>query len=292
MTDPDLTVQHAPEGHERDIGAPTDRPLRVLTVASGKGGVGKTNITANLAVALAHHGQRVCVFDTNFGLPNLDILLGFVGTRSVIDVLRGELHLADVATESLGGIHIIPAPSGFARIGALTHEQQLCLLSEVDALDGRFDVLLIDTATGTSPNVLYFAAGAADALIVITSEMTSIANAYSLLKELSMRYGRRDFLVVVSMATGARDAKASFDRLARLADRFLRVRLEYQGFVPHDDAVVHAVREQRPVVLTAPDAAASVAFVGLAKRLLARRLPAPTGGLQFVYPRLIASGRG
>ena len=152
-------------------------------------------------------------------------------------------------------------------------------------------MLLVDAAAGISQNVLHFTAAAADALLVITPEPTALTDAYALMKVLASRYGRREFLVAVNMAAGAADAEAAFARLARVAERFLRIRVEYLGYVPWDDAVPRAVRQQVPVLLAAPGTPASLALTQLAERLAVRPPSAPTGGLQFFFRRLLAEGR-
>ncbi len=270
---------------------PAPAGLRTIAVASGKGGVGKTNVTANLAVALARRGLRVCVLDADLGLANLDVLLGLSPELSLLHVLRGERSLAEVIVEGPAGIRIIPAASGFAELTALGPEAQLRLLEQVETLDGSLDVLLLDSASGISGNVLYFAAAAAEILVVITPEPTAITDAYALVKVLAARYGRREFLVAVNMAAGPADAEAAFARLARVAERFLRVRLEYQGHIPWDDAVTRSVRQQLPVVLGVPGTPASLALGQLALRLADRPPPAVTGGVQFFFRRLLGEGR-
>jgi flagellar biosynthesis protein FlhG len=268
-----------------------ESPLRVIAVTSGKGGVGKTNLTANLAVALARRGQRVCVLDADLGLANVDVLLGLTAKQTVLHVLRGEARLGDVIIEGPAGIRIIPAASGFAELTALEPAARLALLEEVDALDGSLDVLLIDTGAGISENVLYFAAAASESLVVITPEPTSMTDAYALVKLLAQRHGRRDFLVLVNMASGSAEADAAFRRLARVAERFLRVRLEYAGWVPSDGAVPRAVCRQQAVVVDAPGSPASEAITRLAPRLLSRTPAGASGGLQFFFQRLVSEGR-
>jgi flagellar biosynthesis protein FlhG len=273
------------------VAATAEARLRVIAVASGKGGVGKTNVTANLAVALARMGERVCVLDADLGLANLDVLFGLSPRLSLLDVLRGERRLAEVIIDGPAGVRIIPAASGCEELTALAPGDRLRLLDEVDTLDETVDVLLVDTAAGISSNVLHFTAAAADALFVITPEPTALTDAYALMKVLAGRYGQREFLVAVNMAAGAADAQAAFVRLDRVAERFLGVRLEYQGYVPFDAAVPRAVREQLPVLLAAPGAPASLALAQLAARLATRSPSAPTGGLQFFFRRLLAEGR-
>jgi flagellar biosynthesis protein FlhG len=265
-------------------------PVRVVAVASGKGGVGKTNLTANLAVALSRQGRRVCVLDADLGLANLDVVFGLTPEWSLLHVLRGERRLSEVMVEGPAGVRIIPAASGFEELTALPPADRMRLLDEVDGLDGSLDVLLVDSAAGISTNVLYFSAAASDTLVVITPEPTALTDAYALVKLLASRYGRREFLVAVNMAAGSADAEKAFERLARVSERFLRVRLEYLGYVPYDDAVQKAVREQQPVVLAAPAAPASLALVRLAERVGARPQAGPTGGMQFFLHRLLNAG--
>ena len=269
---------------------PCDTPPRVIAVASGKGGVGKTNVVANVAVALAQQGARVCVLDADLGLANVDVLYGLAPSASLLHVLRGERALADVLVDGPAGVRIIPAASGVEEMTALGPGERLRVLDEVETLDGTVDVLLVDVAADISTNVLHFTAAAAEALVVITPEPTALTDAYALMKVLASRYGRRDFLVAVNMAAGAADAEAAYARLARVADRFLGVRTEYQGYVPYDDAVPQAVREQLPVVLAAPATPASLALARLARRLLERPPSRPTGGVQFFFRRLLAEG--
>jgi flagellar biosynthesis protein FlhG len=277
---------------EAAIASPTaaSAPLRVVAVASGKGGVGKTSLAANLAVMLAKRGLRVCVLDADLGLANLDVVLGLTPARSLLHVVRGEARLDDVIVEGPCGIRVVPAASGFLELTALDPGQQLGLLAEIDALEDSLDVLLVDVGAGITPQVLFFAAAAAETLVVLTPEPTALTDAYALIKLLATRHGRQEFIVVVNMAVSVADAEAAFRRLQRVTERFLRVRLEYEGFVPADDAVSRAVRRQQPVVLEAPGSPASMAIGRLAQRLAARPPASPSGGVQFFFRRLVAEG--
>ena len=269
-----------------------DPAVRVIAVASGKGGVGKTNLTANLAVALARRGLRVWVLDADLGLANMDVVYGIRPTHTLEHVLRGEKRLVDIVADGPAGVRLVPAASGVAALTALTPAQQLHVLDEVDALEGDLDVLLIDVAPGIVSNVLYFAAAATETVVVTTPEPTAIADAYALIKVLATRWGRHGFPVLVNMAESAADATAAYERLASVAQRFLAVRLEFIGWIPRDEAMPRAVRAQTPVVLAEPATPAARAIVGIAQRLAAvAAQPETTGGLQFFFRRLLDEGR-
>src|SRR5439155_61392 len=181
------------------------------------GGVGKTNVTANLAVALARQGERVRVLDADLGLANLDVLFGLAPRLSLLDVLRGERRLAEVMVDGPAGVRVIPAASGCEELTALGPAERLRLLDEVDALDEALDVLLVDAAAGISQNVLHFTAAAADALLIITPEPTALTDAYALMQVLATRYGRREFLIAGNM--GARGAPPRPTRRSPAAGR-------------------------------------------------------------------------
>ncbi|HEY2388650.1 MAG TPA: MinD/ParA family protein [Candidatus Binatia bacterium] len=266
--------------------------VRAIAVASGKGGVGKTNVVANLALALRRRGQRVIVLDADLGLANLDTLLGVNPRATLRHVLQGECAMRDVLVEGPGGIQLVPAASGFEELTQLTDAQRLLLLEQIDSLEGSFDVLLLDTGAGISPNVLFFATAAHETLVVVTPEPTSLTDAYALVKVLSTRYAEQRFDVLVNMARGEFEAKRTFTHLSRVAERFLHVSLHYAGWLPFDPEVPEAVRRQRAVLELAPGAPISRAFDVLAERMLADRLgAAPKGGLQFFFRRLLMEVR-
>jgi flagellar biosynthesis protein FlhG len=263
-------------------------PPKVIAVTSGKGGVGKTNVVANLAVALSGLGRRVVVLDADLGLGNLDILFGIVHPYTLEDVLLGHKTLSDILVPGPCGIRILPAGSGVGAPVALTSEQQLGLLAEVDRWDIDLDVLLIDTGAGISPNVLYFNTVAQDIVVVASPDPTSLTDAYAMMKVLSQKHGEKRFKLLVNMVRTESEAHEVFRKLSVAADEFLDISIDYVGAIPDDDCLRQAVGRQRAVVELYPRARSSVAFGHLA-RAIAQWPTAelPKGSAQFMFRRFL-----
>lgn len=242
--------------------------VRVISVTSGKGGVGKSNVVANLAIAFARRGERVLVIDADLGVGNLDVLLGLSPRATLDQVLAGEKRLDEVIMEGPAGIKLVPAGSGIQDFTALGSRERLRLLDELDRLEEEFDLVIVDTAAGVSENVTYFSVAAREIVAVVSPEPTSIADVYALIKILATRYGEREFRVLVNMARDERDARQVFHRLAQVAARFLDVSLDYVGCVLRDDLLVAAVKQQRAVLEMYPTARASRCFTTLARTIL------------------------
>lgn len=265
------------------------RPCRVIAVTGGKGGVGKTTVVANLAVAMAKRRQRVIVLDADLGLANIDVLLGLNPRYTLLHVLRRERQITEVTVPGPAGVQIIPAATGIDELTQLGPSERLLLLEQVDALEGLFDVFLIDTASGISSNVLYFNSAAHEVVIVMTPEPTAMTDAYALMKVLATRHGLRHFLLLVNQTSGDAEARRSYAQIARVAERFLGVGVEYVGYVPSDDVIRRSVREQRSIMESAPGSPAALAVGLLADRLLGRRSDTrPTGGSQFFFRSLVS----
>ncbi len=237
------------------------RPVQVVAVSSGKGGVGKTNIVINLAVASAKQGREVLILDADLALGNVDILLGLAPTYTIEDVFSGDRTLDEVMIKGPEGIRILPAASGIQELSNLTYEQQLQLQTGFLQLDHPPDLLLIDCAAGISSNVLYFSVVAHDTLIVTTPEPGSLTDAYAVMKILSTRYQQRRFRFLVNMVRKSQDGKEVFRKFSLVTDRFLNISLDYVGCIPFDDCVPLAVSQQRPVTEVFPKSAASRAMV-------------------------------
>ena len=260
----------------------------VITVTSGKGGVGKTNVVANLAVGLAQAGKRVLVLDADLGLGNIDVLLGLVPRYTLEHVLSGSHHLSDIIIQGPAGIQVLPAGSGLPQLTSLTDSQQLILQTELEHVADTVDVLLIDTGAGVSPTVTYFASAAQETIVVISPEPTSLTDAYALIKVLCRQHRERRFKVLVNMVKSQRDATQTFRKLDAAADRFLHINLEYLGYIPFDDYLPMAVLQQKAVTVCFPGSPASQAFLQLAKKVAEWPDPQlPKSTVQFLWRQLI-----
>ncbi|HEY6361508.1 MAG TPA: MinD/ParA family protein [Vicinamibacterales bacterium] len=243
------------------------RPASVMAVASGKGGVGKTNVAVNLAVALARLRHRVGLLDADFGLGNVDVLLGLAPERHIGHLLAGEATLQDIMISGPGGVQILPASSGLQSLTALTAGQRHVLSAAFDAVCASLDYLLIDTASGISDNVVETMLLAGRVILVTSVEPAAIVDAYATAKVLSSASPGLEIGIVVNNVRNGEEANLAFRQLDVAANRFLNRRLIYYGFISEDPAVRDAVVTQRAVVEHMPQAPASRCFRILAARM-------------------------
>lgn len=241
---------------------------RVIAITSGKGGVGKTNIVANLGYALCKAGQRVLIFDADLGLGNLDVLLGLTPRYNLSHVIEGVKRLPDIVIDGPGNLKILPASSGIQQMTRLTFTQKLDIFNELNALLSYYDIVLIDTAAGISSNVLYFNASANEIMVVVTPEPTSITDAYALMKIMSVKYQEKHFRLLVNLVRNEKEADDVSRQLCLVTNRFLDVSVEHFGSVMTDENVKIGVRKQKVVSEWAPMTQASRNFSELAHRLV------------------------
>lgn len=234
-----------------------EKHIRTIAMASGKGGVGKTNIVANLAIAMKKLGHEVLILDADLGLSNIDVLLHLAPKYNMQNVLNGEMSLSDIIVEGPHGIKILPASSGVQELTVLDEFQRLRLLDEFESFNSNIDVMLIDTAAGISENVAFFCIAAQEIIILATPEPTAMTDAYALMKVLYTRYQEKEFSVLVNNVRGEDEGREVFKRLATAADKFLNVSLDYLGYIPYDAAVPAAVRQQRAFIEVNPNGKAS-----------------------------------
>ena len=263
-------------------------PVRVLAVTSGKGGVGKTNISVNLAVSLAQIGRRVMVMDADLGLANLDIMLGLHPQYNLSHVLSGQRTLEEILLTGPEGIRVVPAASGVQNMAELEPAQHAGLIRAFSELSHTMDVLIIDTAAGISDSVISFSKAAQEVLVVVCDEPSSLTDAYALIKLLSREHDLFRFRIVANMAGSAQEGRELFKKLTRVTDKFLDVMLDFVGVVPYDEYLRKSVRKQRAVVEAFPRSKASAAFKEMAVRIDNWPVPRGAGGhVEFFVERLI-----
>ncbi len=269
-----------------------NKPIKVIGVSGGKGGVGKSNVCVNMGVALAQAGQRVTLLDADLGLANVDILLGLKPRRTLRDVVAGECTLEDVIVEGPGGLRIVPAASGIREMTGLGAADYAAIISAFNGIAGSVDVLLVDTAAGISPDVLSFLSAVQEVMVVVCNEPTSITDSYALIKVLNQSYGIDRFRIVANMVGPGERGQAVYDKLRRVADRFLDVFLDFAGAVPLDQHLRKAVAKQRSVMELFPDCASAKALREIAQRVQGWPVATgPQGRLEFFFDRLVAESR-
>jgi len=263
------------------------RPIRVISVASGKGGVGKTNVSVNLGVSLSQMGHRVLLMDADMGLANVDILLGLQTPYNLSHVLDGQKTLREVIVDGPAGLKIIPAASGVKRMAQLNVMENAGIINAFTELADDFDVLIVDTAAGIADSVVSFCRASQDVVVVVTDEPASITDAYALIKVLHKDYGVTRFRLLANMVAGPQEGKLLYRKMSAVTEKFLNISLDYLGHVPYDNRLKQAVQRQQPVTLLPQPSKAADAFYEMAQKI--NRWPIPnemSGYIQFFVENL------
>ncbi|MCR4955992.1 MAG: MinD/ParA family protein [Lachnospiraceae bacterium] len=245
---------------------------RVITVISGKGGVGKSNTTVNLAVELQRLGKKVIIFDADLGLANVEVMFGTIPKYNLSDLIYRGKHIREIITEGPEGIGFISGGSGIVGLRNLNRNQIAYIIQNLSYLDNMADVIIVDTGAGIADNVLEFAVASPEVLLVTTPEPSSLTDAYTLLKALynHPEYDKDGLLihVLTNKVNSVEDGKAVYKKLSSVVTKFLNGNLEHIGMIPMDSAVEKAIRQQKPVTISYPDANASEAYRILADNLI------------------------
>lgn len=268
------------------------KPVRVIAVTSGKGGVGKTNVSVNMSLAFAAQGKNVMLLDADLGMANVDVLLGLPSAYNLQHVISGERSLEEIIVPGPLGLKVIPASSGTQSMAELDSMQTAGLIQAFSELHDSVDILVIDTAAGISSSVVSFCKAAQEVLVVVCDEPASITDAYAMIKLLSREYGVQRFHVLANMVTSAQEGRDLYQKLAMVSSRFLDVNLSFLGALPYDPYLRKAIQRQKAVVDAYPRSKASIAFKNLAQK--ADKWPKPlaaTGHLEFFVERLINASR-
>jgi flagellar biosynthesis protein FlhG len=251
------------------LAPPPSRPRRrTIAVTSGKGGVGKTNIVTNLAIALSRQGVRVLVLDGDLGLANVDLLLGIAPQFDLQDVILGQRDLRDIVLEGPDGIRVIPASSGIEELANLDEYRTEVLLRKMAELEHEVDIILIDSPSGIGHHATSLVQGADQILVVTTPEPTSFSDAYAMIKVLTRRPLRATPALLVNQADSEDAALAVARRVKNVAKRFLNLELDYWGYILADESVPKSVLRQEPFLSTYPYSPAASCVYQLARRVL------------------------
>lgn len=272
-----------------EVGKPrlSTSACRIIAVTSGKGGVGKTNVSVNFALAMAQLGKSVLLFDADMGLANVDVMLGIIPQFTLLNVLNGQKRLSEIVVEGPHGIRLVASGSGGVQeLADLNETQRNKFLEALLDLQNQSEVILIDTGAGLHRNVLAFALAADEVVVVTTPEPTALMDAYGMIKILHREKRNPIINVIVNMASSQPEADEAGNKLAILSKRFLNLDVEYMGFIPRDPGMIRAVKEQKPVLLSSPMCPAAVSLTRLAEMLLSGKNEKMEGNLIHFLKRV------
>jgi flagellar biosynthesis protein FlhG len=264
------------------------QPVRAIAVTGGKGGVGKTNVSVNLGVALSDAGHKVMLLDADLGLANIDVVLGLHPEYDISHVLRGERSLEEVMVEGPSGLKLVPGASGIQALSEMSTAEHTGLIRAFGDIGGDYDTLIVDTAAGISDTVISFSRASHEIVVVVCDEPASITDAYAIIKLLNRDYGHNRFRILANMVRSAQEGRELYTKMCRVTDRYLDVMLSFMGAIPYDDNLRKAVRAQRPVVQAFPRSRVAQGFRNLAKKVDTWPVPKGANGqVQFFVERLI-----
>ncbi|HBR03175.1 MAG TPA: ATP-binding protein [Ruminiclostridium sp.] len=264
-------IVHMKKDEQNDDSSGFDnKQARVITITSGKGGVGKTNVTVNLALALSKKGLKVVILDVDFGLANIDVLFGIVPKYSLLDLIHDEKSIFEVLTDGPENIKFLSGGSGVEELIHLDRKKLKKFVSNISLLDSMFDVILIDTGAGLSQNVMSFVLAADEVILVTTPEPTAITDAYALVKMISRRDHKKAIQVLVNRAETRKEAEDVANKLCVVSEKFLSLKLFKIGYILYDENVRKSVKMQKPFSLYNPRCTATKNVLEIADKLFSQ----------------------
>ncbi|MFD3157467.1 MinD/ParA family protein [Haloimpatiens sp. FM7330] len=261
-----------------------DKP-RIITITSGKGGVGKSNIVVNLAIQIQKMGKKVLIFDADIGMGNDDILMGFLPKYTVFDIIFKNKEIEEIIIEGPDGVKLLPGGTGVTKVEDLTNEQRNRFLDKLNSLRG-FDYILMDTGAGINRNVLGFVAACEELIVITTPEPTSLTDAYSLMKAINHFKIKNEAYIIVNKILNEDEANRTFNKFKNAVDKFLNMKIYYLGKVAEDKKLIQAVREQKPLVVQYPNSYAARDIKMIAKCLIGNNKSDKSIGIQGLFKKI------
>lgn len=264
-----------------------NQDAHVIAITSGKGGVGKTNFTVNLALALQEAGKNTLIFDADLGMANIDVVLGVVPSYTLAHVIKRQKRLQEIILTGPKGVKVLPGSSGSIELSSLSEQQIQNLISQWRNLEGKFDFILIDTGAGIHQDVLNFLKAADDIIVLLTPEPPSITDSYGLIKVLSQQKLQSSLYLVINQATSKEEGQRIFRRVANVIQEFLGLQIELLGSIPYDEKVSAAVKSQRPFFLEYPNSAAAKGMSKIIQKLLNLPPKKPVAGMKQFFAKMV-----
>ncbi|MCX7779288.1 MAG: MinD/ParA family protein [Negativicutes bacterium] len=280
-------VQKSQSGHRNPIIKQPEVRARVITITSGKGGVGKTNLTVNLALALSALGQKVLIIDADFGLANVDVVLGCSSPYSLQHLLEDKCRITDIIADGPRGIKFMSGGSGIYQLANMSDAQLSRITSQISVFDRWADIILIDTGAGLNRNVLNFVMAADEVVIITTPEPTAITDAYAMMKTYSNHRGAAPVNLVINRVLDMGEGQLVVEKLTKLAQRFLGLKIHSLGFVYEDRNILNAVKTQVPLLLSFPESISTRCIEHIAQRMLYGEIAAKPQGIKGFFTKFL-----
>lgn len=283
MLDQAESLRKLASGEDNDLG--NKKKARIITITSGKGGVGKSNFVVNLAISLQRQEQKVMIFDADIGMGNDDVLMGIYPKYNVLDLMQGGMSIEEVLVNGPEGVKLLPGGSGLNNIEDLEQYEREQFLKKIESIEG-FDYIFIDTGAGISRSVLAFIACSDDIVIVTTPEPTSLTDAYSLLKAVKHFKIDKETSIVVNRTFDKSEGEETFVKFNRAVEKFLKLKTKYLGCIADDRKLVMAVREQNPIVISYPNSEAAKCIKEISKKIAYGENEKKGSGVEGLFKRL------
>jgi flagellar biosynthesis protein FlhG len=269
------------KGRQKKNIRPASDKIRIIAVASGKGGVGKTSLTVNLAIALARAGKKVMILDADLGMANVDIMMGLTPRYTLHDVIQGHRAISDIVLDGLEGVKIVPGCSGIFEAVSIQRIRREALMAELEYYSRDMDYVLVDTGAGISKTVLGFVASADDVIVVVTPEPTSIADGYGIIKIVSRFRLHKKVFLVVNMANNVQEAEETARKIEIVANNYLDISIKRLGVIYADPSVKKSIKEMTPFIIKYPRSQAAFSVERIARNIIEDKIGFNGGSLNF-----------